>query len=194
MEEEEKKRGGERVPQMRSKRSKSKIHLSTILVPLSPGPYGISRSVGSNGGERAEHGEEEGRGQERKEGKAKVRAGRRKRPRQDVGSCLPAGGWYTSVLRAYETCIRGPSVVAAAVRERKYRNFDPIPQFSRHCFLSLISIRFKFRLDFLLEINIGKCWASLLFLFWNLFLSQFFIFHDTFKTFLISILYLRPRV
>lgn len=85
-----------RVPQTRPERSKSRMHLSTILVPLSPGPYGISRSVGSNGsdGERAGH-RRGGRKRTRKrrEGrKAKVRAGRRKRPRQDVGSCLPAGG------------------------------------------------------------------------------------------------------
>lgn len=55
--------GGGRVPQARPERSKSRMHLSTILVPLSPGPYGISRSVG-NGGERAGKGYIEGREEE----------------------------------------------------------------------------------------------------------------------------------
>lgn len=54
----------------------------------------VGRSVGrSAAATAATHGERGRRGQERREGrKAKVRAGRRKRPRQDVGSCLPAGG------------------------------------------------------------------------------------------------------
>lgn len=67
----EKRKQGEggRVPQARPERSESRMHLSTILVPLSPGPYGISRSVGSNGGDAERAGTPRGgrkRGQKRR--------------------------------------------------------------------------------------------------------------------------------
>jgi len=65
----------------------------------SNGSNASNASNGSNGNEREREREEEerkgeeGRRQQKRQGrKAKVRAGRRKRPRQDVGSCLPAGG------------------------------------------------------------------------------------------------------
>lgn len=62
------------------------MHLSTILVPLfRRAPYGISRPVGFAANDDGDGGQGGRKG-------GKVRAGRRKRSRQDVGSCLPAGG------------------------------------------------------------------------------------------------------
>jgi len=68
-EREERGRGG-RVP--RPERSKSRMHLSTILVPLSSGPYGISwaaMAATAARGQKEERGGEEGRedGREEKE-------------------------------------------------------------------------------------------------------------------------------
>lgn len=82
------------MPQARSECCKTRMHLSAILVPHSLGPVWHLAATPMTGRRKVTDQEKENEESKReREKKAEgERAGRRKRPRQDVGSCLPAGG------------------------------------------------------------------------------------------------------
>lgn len=113
------------MPQARPKHGESRMHLSTILVPLSTGPYGISRSVGRSVGRqqrrrRTARGEEEDRRGEKRRKKGEGESGTQEAPETGCGQLFTS--WrmiHLSVLSAYETCIRGPSGLVATARRRR---------------------------------------------------------------------------